>query len=198
VLPLRNHTNHYYLYAPLAGTALGLAVAADEIRARLAARAATSAEWGMAAAIALLLAANGALLVRKIELYPFSIPTLRSDPTVDRALIAGHVVSDLKEANPPRGMRLLFWSPIAPQLAAAAGQDTTVETYTETNVRQALAEDLAIRLFFPNVERVEYTHNYRPLASGERYAIYRPDGRVRVVDDAGLEALLSTLPRYPR
>jgi hypothetical protein len=195
VLPLRNHTYHYYLYAPLAGAALVVAAGASALLERLPGRAEGAPAWALAGVLGLALVANGALLVRKIEHYPFIVPTLRSDATVDRAIIAGHVVQDLNAAHVPAGTRLVFWSPIAVTLASAAGMDTTGETYIETNVRRALADDLAIRLFFPTVAGVEFIRDYRPLGNGESFVIYRPDGQVRVVDEAGLQALLGTMPR---
>jgi hypothetical protein len=236
VLPLANHTYHYYLYAPLIGLAAcvgalcdwGLAALASpsadradatasggatkparskrgkrQGRPRVAPERASSAGFGFATpiawALALLLAglltANGAALVRKNEKYPFLLPELRADPTVDRAIISSHVIADLRQSAVEPGPRLLFWSPIANQLARAAGQDTTRETYYESNVKSALMDGLAVRVFFPRVQRVEFLRGYRPLAAGERYVIYRPDGRVRVVDEEGLRVLLSTLPR---
>jgi hypothetical protein len=191
VLPLRNHTYHYYLYAPLAGAALCLAAAADALAARFRT---PGAAWAAAAALGALLAINGATLVRKIESYPFIHPALRADPTVDRARIAGNVIADLRAAQPAPGTRLLFVSPISAELARAAGRDPAAESYFETNVRGALVDGLAVRLFFPGVG-VEFLRAPRPLAPGELYAVYLPDGHLRVADQAAFAELLRTMPR---
>ena len=184
VLPLENHTYHYYLYAPLAGVAWCAAALFDGAREALAARGSagraahtahaavpSTAAWAIAAALALLLVVNGAMLVRKIETYPFTDPSLRADPTVDRERIAANAVADLRAATIASGTRLLFVSPIAVELARAAGRDVRGETYFESNVRAALADGIAVRLFAPRVAAAEFLHEARPLGAGERYAL---------------------------
>src|SRR6185295_19160310 len=108
VLPLRNHTYHYYLYAPLAGAAWGVAALFDGwVVTRLGWRAGMTA----AAAVAVVLTLNGALLVAKIERAPYVVPDMRSAPTVDRAVIARNVYEGLRTAVLPDRARLEFWSP---------------------------------------------------------------------------------------
>jgi hypothetical protein len=192
VLPLAHHTYHYYLYAPLAGTALAVAALADGAfewlgAGRLARRAAAIAP----AAIVVLLAVNGAMLVRKIERYPFVDPELRADPTVDRARIAANVLRDLNDPPPPPGAALWFWSPIAAERARLAGADSTRTSYWETNVQKAIAGDLAIRLYHPDVHDVRFVREFTPAPDSVRYAVYRPDGHLKLGSPRELEGALS-------
>lgn len=207
VLPLANHSYHYYLYAPLAGAALCVAALVDAVTARRApARRAKksgraprapegSARLTLAAVLAVALTANGALLVHKIETYPFTTPSLRADPTVDRALIAARVHESLNRAALPEGVRLLFWSPPAIALERAAGRDTTVESYWERNVREALLDGLAVRTMFPSVGEVAFVRAFRPTGPDTRWAIYDVDGRLIVATAARVDSLMRRASR---
>ncbi len=212
VLPLPNHTYHYYLYAPLMGAAWCVAAAADTVLSlrhrggrKLLGRgrggAGGSGEvpprmrtaWILAGAGAMLLTVNGALLVRKIETVPFVLAELRAEPVVDRARIAGNVYQSLASARLPRDVTLLFWSPIAASLGPHGGpltQPSPRETYWERNVRQALLDGLAVRVMLPQVVDVRFVREFRPAPSTQRYAVYRPDGRVRVATPAEVDSIL--------
>jgi hypothetical protein len=197
VLPLRNHTYHYYLYAPLAGAALCVASLVDwalSPRGRERDSGARPAAWPIAALLSLLLAANGLLLVRKIETMPFVLPELRADPTVDRARIARNACADLAQARLPAGVTLLFWSPQAASIGPhgeALGSRAPAETYWERNVRDALVDGLAVRVVFPEVAAVRFVREFQPAPADHRYAVYRPEGHVRVVTSAALDSVLS-------
>lgn len=201
-LPLRNHTYHYYLYAPLAGAAWCVSAAAAAIFA--APGAATGARgrdaagdtrlaWLVASLVAVLLTVNGALVVRRMETIPFVFPGLRADPIVDRARIAGNVRQSLAEVRLPDGVTLLFWSPIAASLgprgeplpAPAPGA-----TYWEHNVRAALLEGLAVRVMFPQVSEVRFVREFKPSPPNEWYAVYRPDGRLGIATSAQVDSIL--------
>jgi hypothetical protein len=140
-------------------------------------------------AVGALLVWNAALLVRKIESHPFVHPALRSDPTVDRARIAGNVHQGLSAAGLPPGSRLLFWSPASIEMDRAAGRDTTRESYWERNVRDALMDGLAVRVLFPEVREVSFVRAFRPADNSDLYALYRLDGEVRVMRAAVLDSL---------
>jgi hypothetical protein len=187
VLGLRNHTYHYYLYAPLAGAAWCVAAAADRVPWR------GGAGWTSALALAALLAVNGALLVRKIETMPFVLPGLRAEPIVDRARIARNVRTSLGAVPLPPGVTLLFWSPTAAslgprgeRLAAPAPR----ATYWEHNVRNALLDGLAVRVMFPQVARVRFVREFTRGREDEWYAAYRPDGELRVATPAQVDSIL--------
>jgi hypothetical protein len=137
-----------------------------------------------------LLAWNGATLVGKIETMPFELPMLRSDATVDRARIALQVREGLAAAALVPGERLVFWSPSSLALEAARGGDAGPETYWERNVRSALFDGVAVRVLFPQVGGVEFAHAFRPGAGRARWALYAPDGRVRVMTGRDVEAEL--------
>lgn len=199
VLPLRHHTYHYYLTAPLAGVAWLLAAALDAIAARA---------WGAApagrpdlrrlAGVALLAALftwSGAALIRRVETHPLVDPRMRSDPTVDRARIARLVRDGLAGAALPDGVRLTFWSPrvLQPGLTAAQAADTTRDTYWETNVQSALLGDVGVRVLFPRVASVRFARRYAP-DSTARWAVYGCDGLTKVVSDAELATMLREDP----
>jgi hypothetical protein len=207
VLPLRNHTYHYYLYGPLIGAAWCLGAIADTLWARLSkprtartrsrARARTEpptvaprsprAAWVMVAVLAAALTWNGALLVRKIETYPFLLPELRADPIVDRARIAANVHADLRSSALPA--RLLFWSPASIELQRSVGRNPESESYFEANVRSALMDGLAVRVLFPQVREVSFVRGFRPVDSSVNYALYGPDGHVRLMSRAEQDSL---------
>ena len=210
VLGLRHHTYHYYLYAPLLGAAWCLAALVDPLFRRAekapppkkSGRAAEPgpghmrAAWIGAAAFAVLLTMNGYSLVERIETVPFIEPYLRSDPTVDRARIASQVRRSLALAALPVGCRLAFWSPIGAAAAQSAAVDS--ESYLEKNVRSALVGGLAVRLLFPVVQDVVFVHAFRPLPEPWLYAVYRPDGDLKVATSTELDSVLKTYERGPR
>ena len=195
VLPLRNHTYHYYLYAPLIGAAWCLAAGFDHALSRRG----NGTAWVIATACALSLALNGAMVVRKIETMPFVLPDLRADPTVDRARIAGNVRESLTGYAHATGETLLFWSPIGAMLGPQ-GEALEVfpprETYWERNVRGALLEGLAVRVMFPQVAAVRFVRVYQPTAGPHvRYAVYRPDGRLIVATSAAVDSFIHAQPQ---
>ena len=206
-LPLAHHTYRYYLYAPLAGFAWCFAAACDLLfeRLRPAPRPARSARrslpaataprhadadpraWSLALTVVALLTLNAGMLVHKIETMPLSAaPTLRADAVVDRALIAERAVADLRNSTLPPRTRLLLWSPIARSLAGNDGA-----SYFEQNVRTALFEGIAVRLFFPTVDSVRFVGAYRSMPEPYRYAVYRPDGALRVASSAELDSVVA-------
>ena len=188
VLPLERHTYHYYLYGALAGAALAVAAALDAAEAWLTGgsaaarggrrRSAAALHWSLALLVALAFAANGSLMVRKIETMPFGHPELRAEPIVDRARIATNVRAALVNAPLPEGATLLFYSPEARAMApdAASGR----ETYWERNVRSALYDGVAVRLFAPNVREVRFVTAPVP-GDSLWYALYGVTGRTQVV-----------------
>jgi hypothetical protein len=190
LLPLVHHTYHYYLYAPLAGAAVLVAALASAAMARLARIAGRALPVALLATAALALAVNGALLVHRIETYPFVDPELRSDPTVDRARIAANAIADLRAAGVPRGTRLWFWSPVSLARQREAGGNPAVESYWESNVRGALYDGLAARVFLPQVDSTRFVRRFEPAADPVRYAVYLPNGHLRVGAPAQLDSLM--------
>jgi hypothetical protein len=145
--------------------------------------------------VAIALAVNATLLVHKIETYPFIDPELRSDATVDRARIAGNTIADLRRVSLPDATTLVFWSPASIERQRAAGQDTTRTSYWETNVRDALSDGLAVRLFVPAVREVRFERGFATRGDSVWYAVYEPNGHVHATDAARLDTLLA--PRAP-
>jgi hypothetical protein len=215
VLPLRNHTYHYYLYAPLVGAAWCLAAGTDFVlslgrrgnpppRGRRASAGhgdtGSRRAWIVATAGALLLTLNGALLVRKIETMPFVLTDLRAEPVIDRARIARNVQQSLAHAELPSGVELIFWSPVASTLGARGErlvEPAPSETYWERNVREALLDGLAVRVMFPRVEAVRFVREFQPGPRDARYAVYRPDGRLRVATTAEVDSALRAMRPEP-
>jgi len=207
VLPLRNHTYHYYLYAPLLAAGWSVAILFDAARAGLAARGAragavaarpVAGRAGAVAAFALaaLFAANGAALVRRNETMPLGATGLRADPTVDRAIIARHVRDGLARAALPEGATLALWCPRAfqPGLSPAAAADTTRDTYYEANLRSALMEGIAVRVLFPNVRAVRFVRAFAPDPARPLWAVVRTDGVLQVASQDELARMLAARP----
>ncbi len=197
VLVLQHHTYHYYLYGPLIGIGWSVAIAFDSIaamiRRRAAARAAREGSstfaFAIAAMLSALLAWNGAALVRKVEFHPFD-EGLRSDPTVDRAIIAGNVHASLAATPLPSGVTLRFWSPmsIGRQQSRDPGAPDR-ESYWEGNVRAAILDGLGVRVLFPQVRAVEFVRRLSPVRDSTWYAVYRPDGGLGLASYALLDSL---------
>jgi len=207
VLALRNHTYHYYLYAPLIGAAWCAAALADagfrspgarpENASRpgsaTAARPGEALAWPIALFVGMFFVLNGLFLVRKIESMPFMDVRLRADPTVDRARIARRVHDGLAAADLPAGARLLFWSPASMRFERQLHPQADVigtETYWERNVRAALQDGLGVRVMFPQVDSVEFLHAYRPAEADRRFVLYDIDGMVRVETPARVDSVL--------
>ncbi len=206
VLALPHHTYHYYLHAPLLGAALCVSALADALfagdRTRRVEHDAPRAKgmkgraapaWGIAAIAAVLLVVNGAALVSKIESYPFTLPGLRADATVDRGRIARAARDDLRSAQLPPGVALRFWSPTSIRIEIETHPQSDPlrrETYWEQNVRTALYDGLGVRVLFPEVGGVRFVREYTPAPDSVRYALYEPDGRVAVLTSSGIDSLL--------
>lgn len=194
VLPLGHHTYHYYLYAPLAGIAVLVASATTVISESLARSSGSRIATIALGALVLGLTLNGARVVQKIETYPMEDPGMRADATVDRARIAANAMSDLRAASLGRATQLRFWSPVSMARQRAAGGDTIAESYAESNVRVALSDGLAARIFAPQIMQTRFARTFEPAGDSVRYAIYLPDGHLRVGSSAELDSMLRRNP----
>jgi hypothetical protein len=195
VLPLRNHTYHYYLYAALPFAGWLVAAALDAALARRGTRGAGLPEglaWAVALPLAGLLTLNGALLVRKIETMPLAaLPALRADATVDRALVMERLAASVREARLPAGSRLVVWSP-----ARFLGQapPEAPELFWESNARTAAQDGLALEVLFPALDTVRFARDPRAVRPGDHVAVLRADGSAQVVSAAFLDSLLAAGP----
>jgi len=207
VLGLSHHTYHYYLYTPLMAAAWCVAAALDAAMERPAApakargaaphRARSRAVQWVAWSLAALMAVNGAIVVRKIETFPFSDPRLRSDALVDRALIAERVRDGLAAAAIPAGAPLVFWSPAsirAERIAHPERDPMLAESYWERNVRSALMDGLAIRVLFPATGDVSFVHAYQSAPAPARVVLYDVDGQLKVLPAPTLDSLMAAHP----
>ncbi len=191
VLPLTRHTYHYYLYGALAGVAALVALFADALLERRPAKVA----WPVALVLAALFAANGVAVVDKIASMPFLLPELRADGVVDRARIAEAAIADVRDAHLPPHAPLAMWSPQSMAIAAQRGDDPAKESYFERNVRAALLDGLVLRLTVPGLDSVRFERTFAPADSSEPWAVYRPDGHLRVLPAAELARLVASAPR---
>ena len=209
VLALRNHTYHYYLYTPLTAFGWLLAIAFDRAMEFLETRGAasraksrpertkprfTAATWirPATAVLSLGIVLNSTLLVRKVETMPFSLPGLRADGIVDRALVAERVLEGVAKGGPyPAGSRLYFWSPARWFPGARKDQP---ELYWERNVRAAMQDGLAARVRFPEIADARFVREPLPPRHGDYYAVYDVDGSTRVVTATELDSLLAPAP----
>ena len=135
---------------------------------------------------------NSALLVRKVETMPFSLPGLRADGIVDRALVAERVIEGVERGGPyPPGSRLYVWSP------ARGAPDTPMdapELYWERNVRAAMQDGLAARVHYPHLVEAKFVRDPLPSRRGDYYAVYDIDGSTRVITAQELDSLLTLEP----
>jgi len=193
VLPLANHTYHYYLYAGL--PAAGLMIAS--LLAAAWPRLPRAAGWAIALVFAAFCAVDGHVLVTKIERAPFVVEGLRSDAIVDRARIAANAIHDLRAAALPPHTRLRMWSPQSQAMSAADGVPAGQEGYYEANVRAALLDGLALRVTFPNVDSVSFVRAFDPADTLAGWAVYRYDGGLRALPARELERMLASGPPKP-
>jgi len=217
VLPLRHHTYHYYLYAPLTAAALCVAALVDWLpsvtweRAKptgTPAREDGASEpslrgetwgeiWVVACCAALIL--NGGRVVRDMEARPSPVfAGLRGDSVVDRALIAEKLVKGVRAANPTAGttLTLLFRERLALRARIANGSGEKPppdeEVYLERNVRVALLDGLAVRALVPAVTSVTFRIDRDRRDPPDRYVLYAPTGEVEVLTPSALDSLLAT------
>ncbi|MFN8589487.1 MAG: hypothetical protein U0704_16975 [Candidatus Eisenbacteria bacterium] len=190
VLPLASHTYHYYLALPLAALAWWVAVLLDTALAAAPAALAWTAGGALAAAIAW----NGHAIARNVERLPWRDNGQRSEAIMDRALIAERALADLRAHGLAPDATVVFWSPQSQAIAAQEGKDPAQESYDEHNFRAALAEGLAARVALPNVREVRFARAFAPASATEWWAIYRPEGRLRVMRADTLAAVLAAGP----
>ncbi len=154
--------------------------------------------WTSALILIVLLVRSSESVVRYIENRPLRIaPELRGEPIVDRAVIARNAIESLRQAGPQPGTTLLFMSRERLARLARVGHHVpgatpppNREAYLERNLRAALANGLAVRVFFPEVDSVGFS--LRPISgsSSHRYPVYSPNGSLQVFTAAKVESLL--------
>jgi hypothetical protein len=219
VLPLRNHTYHYFLYAPLTAAAWCVGAVLDLALTRRAPRRAMtprgkwkkgaqggvpkrtarreSAPWLIAGGCLVLLTWNGARLVRQMEMRPMQVfPGLRGDPIVDRSIIAKNAMDGLRQARLPQGAELIFLFrdrlALLARIARGSGEAPAPgeEVYVEKNLRTALFEGYGVRALIPQVAKVEFALEPRPASSHAVYAVYAPTGEAEVFSPVALDSLM--------
>jgi hypothetical protein len=188
VLVLRNHVYHYYAYAAVPGVAWMLAIGFDVAIRR---RVATIERAALAAVFVAALCANGAALVHKIETAPFVLRDSRSDPTVDRALVAARAIASVEAAHVPAHHRLWFWSPVR---MLEGGHPTPLEQYAERNVKDALEGGLGVRVIAPQLDTCAFVDAPVPGPPTDRFAIFHLDGSATIVARSTLDTLLTEIP----
>ena len=212
VLPLRNHTYHYYLYAALMAGALCLAALTDVVVGAAIARWAPSmmrkartklaleigAAWVVAAMCWVALTWNGARLVKQIETRPSAVyPGLRGDPIVDRTLIAERAIRSLRAAPIPNGTELVLIlreriALIARIVRGSGEAPPPQESYPESNMRVALFDGIGVRALVPAVDSVSFVIALGQPTARRRYGVYAPTGEVEVYAAAALDSLLAS------
>lgn len=190
VLPLAHHTYRYYLLAPLAAVAVANAACFAAATAALAPR----VRWAAGGALALALAVSAISLVHMLEIAPYMLPGSRADGTIDRALIATHMIEDVRAARLPPHTRLVAWSPLTQEMAQRQGLDVSKESYVEINARAALLDGLALRVAVPELDSVTFVRDFVPADSTATWALYRWDGRTRVLPAHELAKLVELAP----
>jgi hypothetical protein len=217
VLPLKNHTYHYYLYAPLLAAGLCVAALADALMSLLARSApspakagarvarttqghgAAPAPWTVALVCWMVLVWNGARVVRQMETRPSPLyPGLRGDPIVDRAIIAERAIETLRAASIPAGSELVMVLrerlALIARIVRGTGEHSPPpqEIYPETNVRAAVFDGYGIRALVRGVDSVRFAIALGQPTPKTRYGIYAPTGEVEVFDAVSIDSLLRT------
>jgi|GEM_PF-2606144 len=159
VVPLTGHPYHYYLYIPLAGLVPAFAI--------LLAQRVKSAQWQMVLSILLMasMLLHSAMLVSKIETATVGDSGTRQEPTFDRAIVSGNLISDLRQRELPQGAKLLLISPLSDIRAGKLREHPHIVKggpYWDSNVRSAIADGIAIKLFFPQVDSVAFAEGLAP------------------------------------
>jgi len=175
VLGLRNHTYHYYLYAPLAGAAWLIAAGMDAAAPR-------GRAW-LPLGLTAVMTAIALVRIHQIETMPLADPRLRANPQVDRARIAGRLIDGLRAAALPAETRLVLWSPASARFERRNRPGTEVvvgDTYWDRSVRAAVYEGLGIRLRLPQLASVRFARSEPVPGDSIRVALYEPDGTVRM------------------
>lgn len=219
VLPLRNHTYHYFLYAPLTaaawclGAVLDLALALraphQTKRSRRTGGKRTQGAvpdkvtrggfvpWLVAGACLVLLTWDGARLVHRMETRPMNVyPGLRGDPIVDRSIIAEKALDGLQRARLPQGVELIFLFrdrlALLARIALGSGEAPAPaeEVYPEKNLRTALFEGYGVRALIPQVAKVVFALEPRAASSRSLCVVYAPTGEVEVFTQAQLDSLM--------
>jgi hypothetical protein len=214
VLPLRNHTYHYFLYAPLVAVAWCLGAALDLALgtlgkqeqplkskpakdSRIGRPTSSLVAWVLTGLCLIVLTWNGARLVRRMETRPMRVyPALRGDPIVSRAMVAQNVIKGLEKANLPAGVDLVFvlrerlasLGRIA--LGSAEPHPPPEDIYPEINIKNALYDGHGVRALVPTVRSVAFVRDSIPLSDATRIVIYAPEGEVIVCTPAQLDTLL--------
>jgi hypothetical protein len=176
VIPLTNHPYHYYLYVPLAGfcPALGVLLARWLKRSR--------GEALASVCIIVFFVANSMLLISKTEKATVSDSNRRKDPVFDRAIVAGNLISDLRELELPRGTKLLLISPLNEIKEAKIAEHPYLVrggSYWDTNLRTAVAQGLGIKLFYPQVDTVAFANDLTQEFKNFLAVGYMWDGHLR-------------------
>jgi len=219
VLPLRNHTYHYFLYAPLAAASWCLGAVVDLAMAPRAPRRTKGsrrpggertegtvsekvargkfAAWLVAGACLVLLTWNGARLVRRMETRPLvALPGLRGDPIVDRSIIARNALDGLQGAQLPQGVEITFLFrdrlALLARIALGSGEAPAPgeEVYVERNLRTAVFDGYGVRAMIPQVAKVAFALEPPPASSRSLYAVYAPTGETEVFSRVGLDSLM--------
>ncbi|MFH0778745.1 MAG: hypothetical protein V2A71_08950 [Candidatus Eisenbacteria bacterium] len=176
VLPLTGHPYHYYLYIPLAGLAPVLAFYVSRIFRRV------RSELPVSLILGLLFLLNSHMIIDRTERASVMGSQRKRDGLFDRPIVAGNLISDLSQIGIPRGAKLLLLSPVEDLKQGRFTEHPFVAAggyYWDTNLRAAVAEDLGIKLFFPQVDTVAYAEFLGPEHSDFLIIRYTWDGHIR-------------------
>ena len=176
VVPLTSHPYHYYLYVPLAGLcpALGLYLSRLLRQSR--------GESLVSACIVVFFVVNSALLMAKTEQRTVSTSARIKESILDRPIISGNLVSDVRDMNLPQGTKLVLVSPLRDIREGRINEHPFLVmggSYWDTNLRAAIAEGLGLRLFFPQIDSVAFADTLTPQYEDYFAVGYTWDGHLR-------------------
>lgn len=180
VLALERQVYFYYLYCALPGLVFSVAFLLAEVRAPMT----RAVGWAAAA----LIVAQGAALEARATSRLAQAP-LPTDFVLRRAVIARNAMADLAPAGAALRPRVVMLGQ-QPVEAAAGGVRTTEATdYTrdpwwDENVRGAVSDGEAVRLFHRQVRTVVFKPWPEPEDTASTIVAYRIDGHLEVADYA--------------
>lgn len=178
VVMLEHQFQFYYLCCALPGLAASLAFLAAGLSPAALRRLGGLVAALVVAQVLAIEARSGA----RLKLAP-----LPADFVLRRARIAGNVLADLSRAREALGPRLVMLGQQPVDLAWQGRSTTQATDYTrdpwwDENVRGAVSDGEAIRLYFPAVREVVFKSWLEPADTASAIAGYQIDGHLTVAD----------------
>jgi hypothetical protein len=182
VLPLLRHTYLYYLYPAAPGVAILAGLSAYRLTAFMARRwgkRGRSVGWATVLSTTGLLCVIAALNVRAREAtYLDEELKMPQDHVLRNAVIAENAVSTFMELDVPEDADLILINPFSTASYNVTEEETDRGSTTRTPlVERALREGLVLRLYRPNLGKVDFTREMDPTWENRHGVLFGGMGR---------------------